>query len=122
MRNTLAFILAGGKRERLAELCRRRAKPAVPFGGRYRLIDFSLSNCVNSGIFHVAVLTQYRPRSLMKHVGIGRAWDLDRSRGGVELLQPHLGRADATRFETLEPPAGEYVRARARGEDMDAGR
>ncbi len=95
MRNTLALILAGGKGERLAELCRRRTKPAVPFGGRYRLIDFSLSNCVNSGIFHVAVLTQYRPRSLMKHVGIGRPWDLDRSWGGVELLQPHLGRADS---------------------------
>jgi glucose-1-phosphate adenylyltransferase len=95
MRITLAFILAGGKGERLAELCQRRAKPAVPIGGRYRLIDFTLSNCVNSGIFHVAVLTQYRPRSLMKHVGIGRAWDLDRTRGGVELLQPHLGRADS---------------------------
>ncbi|HUU56343.1 MAG TPA: glucose-1-phosphate adenylyltransferase family protein [bacterium] len=95
MRNTLAFILAGGKGERLAELSRRRAKPAVPFGGRYRLIDFTLSNCVNSGIFHVAVLTQYRPRSLMKHIGIGRPWDLDRSRGGVELLQPHLGRVDS---------------------------
>jgi glucose-1-phosphate adenylyltransferase len=95
MRSTLAFILAGGKGERLAELCQRRAKPAVPIGGRYRLIDFTLSNCVNSGIFHVAVLTQYRPRSLMKHVAIGRPWDLDRSRGGVELLQPHLGRADS---------------------------
>jgi glucose-1-phosphate adenylyltransferase len=95
MRNTLAFILAGGKGERLAELSRRRAKPAVPFGGRYRLIDFTLSNCVNSGIFDVAVLTQYRPRSLMKHIGIGRPWDLDRSWGGVELLQPHLGRADS---------------------------
>lgn len=95
MRNTLAFILAGGTGQRLAELCKRRAKPAVPFGGRYRLIDFTLSSCVNAGIFHVAVLTQYRPRSLMKHVGIGRPWDLDRTRGGVELLQPHLGRVDS---------------------------
>lgn len=95
MRITLAFILAGGKGERLAELCERRAKPAVPFGGRYRLIDFTLSNCVNSGIFNVAVLTQYRPRSLMKHVATGRPWDLDRSRGGVELLQPYLGRVDS---------------------------
>jgi len=95
MRSTLALILAGGKGERLAELCRRRTKPAVPIGGRYRLIDFTLSNCVNSGIFHVAVLAQYRPRSLAKHVGIGRAWDLDRSWGGVELLQPHLGRVDS---------------------------
>ncbi len=95
MRNTLAIILAGGKGDRLAELCRRRAKPAVPFGGRYRLIDFTLSNCVNSGVFHVAVLTQYRPRSLASHIGIGRAWDLDRSYGGVEVLHPHLGHADS---------------------------
>jgi glucose-1-phosphate adenylyltransferase len=95
MRNTLALILAGGKGERLAELCQRRTKPAVPIGGRYRLIDFTLSNCVNSGIFNVAVLAQYRPRSLVKHVGIGRPWDLDRSWGGVEILQPHLGRVDS---------------------------
>jgi glucose-1-phosphate adenylyltransferase len=95
MRNTLGLILAGGKGERLGELSKRRAKPAVPFGGRYRLIDFTLSNCVNSGLFNVAVLTQYRPRSLMRHIGIGRPWDLDRSWGGVELLQPHLGRADS---------------------------
>lgn len=95
MRNTLALILAGGKGERLAELCQRRTKPAVPIGGRYRLIDFTLSNCVNSGIFNAAVLAQYRPRSLARHVGIGRAWDLDRSWGGVEILQPHLGRVDS---------------------------
>jgi len=95
MRDTLAIILAGGKGARLAELCTRRTKPAVPFGGRYRLIDFTLSNCVNAGVFHVAVLTQYRPRSLRKHIGIGRPWDLDRSRGGVELLQPHLGHVDS---------------------------
>jgi len=95
MRNTLAIILAGGKGDRLAELCKRRAKPAVPFGGRYRLIDFTLSNCVNSGLSHVAILTQYRPRSLATHVGIGRAWDLDRTYGGVEVLHPHLGHADS---------------------------
>jgi len=95
MRNTLAIILAGGKGERLAELSKRRAKPAVPFGGRYRLIDFSLSNCVNSGVFNVAVLTQYRPRSLANHIGIGRPWDLDRSHAGVDILQPHLGYSDS---------------------------
>jgi len=95
MRNTLAIILAGGKGDRLAELCRHRAKPAVPFGGRYRLIDFTLSNCVNSGVFHVAVVTQYRPRSLARHIGIGRPWDLDRSFGGIEVLHPHLGHADS---------------------------
>lgn len=99
MRKTLAIILAGGKGDRLAELSKRRAKPAVPFGGRYRLIDFTLSNCVNSGIFNVVVLTQYRPRSLASHIGIGRPWDLDRSYGGVELLQPHLGRSDSAWYK-----------------------
>ena len=72
-------------------LSERRAKPAVPFAGKYRIIDFTLSNCVNSGIFDVGVLTQYRPTSLHRHIGIGRPWDLDRTRGGVQLLQPSLG-------------------------------
>src|SRR5262249_51091523 len=74
-------------------LSERRAKPAVPFGGKYRIIDFALSNCVNSGIFDVGVLTQYRPTSLNQHIGIGRPWDLDRTRGGVQLLQPAPGLA-----------------------------
>jgi glucose-1-phosphate adenylyltransferase len=65
----------------------------VPFAGKYRIIDFTLSNCVNSGITNVAVLTQYRPHSLNDHIGIGQPWDLDRSRGGVQMLQPYLGRA-----------------------------
>jgi glucose-1-phosphate adenylyltransferase len=86
-----AFILAGGLGSRLCLLSERRAKPAVPFGGKYRIIDFSLSNCVNSGIFDVGVLTQYRPTSLHQHIGIGRPWDLDRTRGGVQLLQPSFG-------------------------------
>ena len=86
-----AFILAGGLGSRLCLLSERRAKPAVPFGGKYRIIDFTLSNCVNSGIFDVGVLTQYRPFSLNVHIGSGRPWDLDRSRGGVHLLQPSLG-------------------------------
>ena len=89
------MILAGGQGDRLSILSEERAKPAVPFGGRYRIIDFALSNCVNSGIHKVGVLTQYRPRSLNEHIGIGRAWDLDRSDGGVSLLQPYLGREDA---------------------------
>jgi glucose-1-phosphate adenylyltransferase len=83
-----AFILAGGVGSRLCLLSERRAKPAVPFGGKYRIIDFTLSNCVNSGIFDVGVLTQYRPTSLNRHIGIGRPWDLDRTRGGIQLLQP----------------------------------
>src|SRR5262249_10288566 len=86
-----AFILAGGLGTRLCLLSERRAKPAVPFAGKYRIIDFTLSNCVNSGIFDVGVLTQYRPTSLHQHIGIGRPWDLDRTRGGVQLLQPFLG-------------------------------
>ncbi len=86
-----AFILAGGVGSRLCLLSERRAKPAVPFGGKYRIIDFTLSNCVNSGIFDVGVLTQYRPTSLNQHIGIGRPWDLDRTHGGVQLLQPSLG-------------------------------
>lgn len=86
-----ALILAGGVGSRLCLLSEKRAKPAVPFGGKYRIIDFTLSNCVNSGIFDVGILTQYRPLSLRDHIGLGRAWDLDRKRGGVELLQPYQG-------------------------------
>jgi glucose-1-phosphate adenylyltransferase len=90
-----AMILAGGLGSRLCILSEKRAKPAVPFGGKYRIIDFSLSNCVNSGIFDVGILTQYRPLSLRDHIGIGRPWDLDRKRGGVELLQPFQGWAES---------------------------
>jgi len=75
-------------------LTAKRTKPAVPFAGKYRIIDFTLSNCVNSGIYNVGILTQYRPRSLNDHIGIGRSWDLDRMNGGVQLLQPYLGRKD----------------------------
>jgi glucose-1-phosphate adenylyltransferase len=88
----LALILAGGEGERLSILSQVRAKPGVPFGGKYRIIDFTLSNVVNSGLTDVGILTQYAPRSLMDHIGVGRPWDLDRSRGGVTLLQPYLGR------------------------------
>jgi glucose-1-phosphate adenylyltransferase len=90
-----AMILAGGLGSRLCILSEKRAKPAVPFGGKYRIIDFTLSNCVNSGIFDVGILTQYRPLSLRDHIGIGRPWDLDRKRGGVELLQPFQGWAES---------------------------
>lgn len=88
----VALILAGGAGTRLGVLSEQRAKPAVPFAGRFRIIDFTLSNCVNSGIYEVGVLTQYLPRSLNEHIGIGRPWDLDRGRGGVRLLQPYQGR------------------------------
>jgi len=92
MKRTMAVILAGGEGERLSILSSVRAKPAVPFGGKYRIIDFTLSNCVNSDITNVVVLTQYNPRSLNDHIGLGRPWDLDRSHGGVRLLQPYIAR------------------------------
>jgi len=88
----LAMIMAGGGSPALSVLTAVRSEAAIPFGGKFRIIDFSLSNCVNSGIFNVALLTQYMPRSLNEHVGVGRPWDLDRSQGGVRLLQPYLGR------------------------------
>ncbi len=70
-----------------------RSKPAVPFGGKFRLIDFSLSNCASSGIDNVLVLTQYNPRSLIDHIGTGRPWDLDRVRGGgIKILPPYMSR------------------------------
>ena len=92
MKRTMAVILAGGEGERLSILSQERAKPAVPFGGKYRIIDFTLSNCVNSDVDNVVVLTQYNPRSLNDHIGLGRPWDLDRNRGGVKLLQPYISR------------------------------
>lgn len=90
-----AVILAGGEGTRLEILTGKRAKPAVPFAGKYRIIDFTLSNCVNSNIFDVLILTQYRPHSLNDHIARGRPWDLDRSfTGGVQILQPYKGRLD----------------------------
>ena len=74
MINVFAMILAGGQGDRLSVLSEQRAKPAVVFGGQYRIIDFTLSNAANSGITKVAVLTQYRPRSLVNHIGAGRPW------------------------------------------------
>jgi glucose-1-phosphate adenylyltransferase len=91
MAQAFAMIMAGGDNPDLSILTEIRAEPAVPFGGKFRLIDFSLSNCVNSGIYNIAVLTQYRPRSLNDHIGIGKPWDLDRATGGLRLLQPYTG-------------------------------
>ena len=90
----LAIIMAGGEGSRVSVLSERRAKPAVPFGGKYRIIDFTLSNCVNSGVYDVVILTQYRPLSLMEHIGIGRPWGLDTREGNVQLLPPRLGSQD----------------------------
>jgi len=85
----IAMILAGGQGSRLKQLTKMIAKPAVPFGGKYRIIDFSLSNCSNSNIDTVGVLTQYQPLALNSHIGIGAPWDLDRRNGGVSMLAPY---------------------------------
>ncbi|PAQ14533.1 glucose-1-phosphate adenylyltransferase [Bacillaceae bacterium SAOS 7] len=85
----VAMLLAGGQGSRLKELTTGLAKPAVPYGGKYRIIDFPLSNCANSGIHTVGVLTQYQPLVLNSYIGIGSAWDLDRKNGGVTVLPPY---------------------------------
>lgn len=116
----LAMILAGGQGSRLGALTKRIAKPAVPFGGKYRIIDFPLSNCSNSGIDTVGILTQYQPLALHNYIGNGDAWDLDRKGGGVFILPPYTqekgaewykGTADAiyqnTNFIQMVDP--EYV-------------
>ena len=86
----VAMLLAGGQGSRLHALTSHVAKPAVPFGGKYRIIDFPLSNCINSGIDTVGVLTQYRPLELNAYIGNGEPWDLDRSYGGVHILPPYM--------------------------------
>ena len=85
----IAMLLAGGQGSRLGVLTSGVAKPAVAFGGKYRIIDFPLSNCINSGIDTVGVLTQYQPLRLNKHIGIGMPWDLDKNNGGVTVLPPY---------------------------------
>ena len=85
----IAMLLAGGQGSRLGVLTAKVAKPAVTFGGKYRIIDFPLSNCINSGIDTVGVLTQYQPLRLNTHIGIGIPWDLDRNNGGVTVLPPY---------------------------------
>ena len=87
----IAMLLAGGQGSRLYDLTKQTAKPAVSFGGKYRIIDFPLSNCINSGIDTVGVLTQYQPLALNEYIGNGVAWDLDRTRGGLSVLPPYQG-------------------------------
>lgn len=86
----VAMLLAGGQGSRLGVLTKNTAKPAVPFGGKYRIIDFPLSNCTNSGIDTIGVLTQYKPLKLNSYIGIGQPWDLDRLNGGVTILPPYM--------------------------------
>ena len=90
----IAMLLAGGQGSRLYALTQQAAKPSVPFGGKYRIIDFPLSNCANSGIDTVGVLTQYRPLQLNSYIGNGQPWDLDVAEGGVYILPPYLGAND----------------------------
>lgn len=112
---TLALILAGGRGSRLDILSEKRSKPAVPFAGKFRIIDFALSNCTNSGIFQIGILTQYLPLSLNEHIGVGKPWDLDRRDSFVTLLQPnnswYEGTADAVRknIEFVKRYASKYV-------------
>lgn len=91
-KNVVGMLLAGGEGKRLGLLTKSLAKPAVPFGGKYRIIDFTLSNCSNSGIQTVGVLTQYSPLVLNKHIGIGKPWDLDRQEAGLTILSPYTAK------------------------------
>ncbi|MFA7560658.1 MAG: sugar phosphate nucleotidyltransferase [Candidatus Izemoplasmatales bacterium] len=115
MKKVLALILAGGRGTRLDILSENRVKPSVPFAGKYRIIDFTLSNCANSGIYDIAILTQYLPFSLNDHIGSGKPWDLDRRDSKVTLLQPHnewyMGTADAVRknIHYIEQAKPDYV-------------
>jgi len=95
----IAMLLAGGQGSRLGVLTSSKAKPAVPFGGKYRIIDFAMSNCVNSNVDTVGVLTQYQPLALNQHIGIGTPWDLDRRSGGVTILAPHEKSAGGEWFQ-----------------------
>ena len=95
----VAMLLAGGQGSRLYTLTEKTAKPAVPFGGKYRIIDFPLSNCINSGIETVGVLTQYQPLVLNEYIGNGEPWDLDRVYGGVRVLPPYQGHDGAAWYK-----------------------
>ena len=98
-KDCIAMLLAGGQGSRLYVLTGAMAKPAVPFGGKYRIIDFPLSNCSNSGIDTVGVLTQYRPLELNSYIGNGQPWDLDSSTGGVHILPPYMGSQGGTWYK-----------------------
>lgn len=95
----IALILAGGQGSRLKGLTQKMAKPGVPYGGKYRIIDFPLSNCSNSGIDTIGVLTQYHPLALNAHIGIGKPWDLDRTRGGIKILPPYMSQEGGRWFK-----------------------
>lgn len=95
----LALVLAGGEGSRLAPLTSTRAKPALPYAGVYRLIDFPLSNCLHSGIDDVWILQQYEPHELTRQLASGRPWDLDRTHGGIRILHPYVGESESGWYE-----------------------
>jgi glucose-1-phosphate adenylyltransferase len=98
MNRILVMVLAGGASRELPVLTAYRSKAALPYGGKYRVIDFCLSNCSNSGLYDVGVLAQYNPASLIAHIGNGAPWDLNRRTGGVTILQPYAARAESNWF------------------------
>ena len=97
----IAMLLAGGQGSRLYDLTKMTAKPAVTFGGKYKIIDFPLSNCINSGIDTVGVLTQYQPLALNEYIGNGAPWDLDRTMGGLSVLPPYQGSTSSDWYTIL---------------------
>jgi glucose-1-phosphate adenylyltransferase len=109
MSKTLVMILAGGTSRELPVLTSHRSKAALPYGGRYRIVDFCLSNCANSGMYHVGVLAQYNPASLIAHIGSGKPWDLNRRKGGIMILQPYLGMTDSTWFRGTADALWQHV-------------
>jgi len=119
MHRLLAVILAGGMGERLSILSHDRAKPAVPFAGKYRIIDFTLSNCVNSGVHNIIVLTQYQPVSLTEHIGIGTPWGLAAPNRNIRLLQPYLAREEGRDWYKGTADAVYQNLNRIEGEDVD---
>jgi glucose-1-phosphate adenylyltransferase len=120
MSSTLVMILAGGASRELPVLTAHRSKAALPFGGRYRVIDFCLSNCTNSGLYDVGVLAQYAPASLIAHIGNGSPWDLNRRTGGVMILQPYVGKTDPNWFRGTADALRQHIQViqDARCEDV----
>jgi glucose-1-phosphate adenylyltransferase len=111
MNRVLAMILAGGVSRELPVITAYRSKAALPYGGRYRVIDFCLSNCANSGINQVGILAQYNPASLIAHIGNGQPWDLNRHRGGIAILQPYTARAESNWFRGTADALWQHLRS-----------
>jgi glucose-1-phosphate adenylyltransferase len=109
MNNTLAVVLAGGASGELPVLTAHRSKAALPYGGRFRVIDFCLSNCTNSGIYNVGILAQYNPASLIAHIGNGKPWDLNSRRGELAILQPFAARTESNWFRGTADALSQHI-------------